>query len=245
MKKCPYCAEDVQDEAIVCRFCGREIGTPWEVVLISSEVKINTIKFLRERFDLSLTKAKELTDKPSVLASNLTIAEAGELKTDLEALGGQVEIRMASTTGEKRAASPAPQSSPATAASAHPQTNKTRSALSCVGLVIFLIIAVIVIGSTLLNSGDNDKPGHSSPAGAWVECKNQVKDRLKAPSTAKFPIPLELDEVVTDLGDGHYRVIGYVDAENSFGAALRVTFSCDLQYQSDGKWVARSVTLDE
>lgn len=59
-----------------------------------------------------------------------------------------------------------------------------------------------------------------------------VEDRLKAPSTADFCSYSEMD--ATYLGNDRWKVTGYVDAENSFGAMVRQNWTVTLTLTASG-----------
>lgn len=55
----------------------------------------------------------------------------------------------------------------------------------------------------------------------WVITQKDIKERLKAPSTAKFPT---LSDVSMSKSGNEVTVVGWVDAQNSFGATIRNDF---------------------
>ena len=100
--------------------------------------------------------------------------------------------------------------------------------------LIFLVVAGIVGALWFVSASLGTRGGAISSQpnaiGAWVDCKSFVTKSLKSPSTAVFPVSNEPGVSIHTLTNGHWVVVGYVDAQNSFGAPLRQTFGCELRY---------------
>ena len=99
----------------------------------------------------------------------------------------------------------------------------TKRMFRIVSLVLLISLAITLFAAC--GSGDRKRD-------AWVCAIDVVENRLKSPSTADFCSYPEA--TITDLGNNRYRIKGYVDAQNSFGATIRSNFTVTLTLTESG-----------
>lgn len=87
-----------------------------------------------------------------------------------------------------------------------------------------VVVAFVLWYSVALSDGGNDS---GSGGFARLACEQKVKAQLASPSSARFS-----GVSATEGTAGRWTVTGNVDAENSFGASLRSSFTCDLRHTS-------------
>ncbi|MDF2691703.1 MAG: hypothetical protein K0S65_86 [Labilithrix sp.] len=101
-------------------------------------------------------------------------------------------------------------------------------------------VAVAIIGGGIYWAVSSAAGGDEMSASelkvlAESACEGAVEQNLKAPSSAEYDSSAS--------GSGPWTVTGSVDAENSFGAMIRSTYTCSVE-QADGRMVATLEMLD-
>lgn len=125
-------------------------------------------------------------------------------------------------------------------------------------VVVTIVVAVGVYAGTREDRPSAPAAPTASPeqqatdeiVGAWSMAQQCVKKGLKAPSTADFGGILsgdyqDPDTHVERLGPKRYRAHGYVDAQNGFGAMLRMNFTVEFEHVEGDTWSCGVPTIVE
>lgn len=128
--------------------------------------------------------------------------------------------------------------------------SEAKKLLAGLAVIIGLsVIAMFLINWAVYREDDTEAPPDADPPAsrsydddvlellAADYCKDFVKTALKSPTSADFSSVTASGE-----GDGPWTVRGSVDADNSFGAAIRSAFVCTTHREGEGDWVLDSLT---
>ncbi|MCK5044391.1 hypothetical protein KAR26_01500 [Candidatus Parcubacteria bacterium] len=101
--------------------------------------------------------------------------------------------------------------------------------------VIWIFVFIMVISAFSGGGGNSTETAQETgvtDTQIHIIAQGYVRNILKAPSSADFPLS---SYNIFDLGNDKYKLVSYVDAQNSFGAQVRSDYLVILSYNS-GDW---------
>lgn len=120
----------------------------------------------------------------------------------------------------------------------------TKNLLVTFGCIVVFIV-LFVIGSAIQAKVNPVASTHSADrSDACSMSQNFVKDNLKAPATAKFPMWTQENCTATHTGN-NWTVTSFVDAQNGFGALIRSDYTVRMTYHPErDTWTLTGLTID-
>lgn len=104
--------------------------------------------------------------------------------------------------------------------------------LGCAVIIFVPIVLCGFLGMVTPKGNLVQRDRESKAIAAWTAAQHFVTGKLKSPNTADYGGISNYQDptkCVTDLGDGTFRVRGWVDSQNSFGAIVHNKFSLTVK----------------
>lgn len=108
-------------------------------------------------------------------------------------------------------------------------------------ILLFVFVFVVFVFTAIKTDSNYDYTSKESvEKGSSVTDKLQayryamgfVKEKLKSPSSAKFPDSQRKVDDTRYMGDNTYKIDSYVESMNSFGTMIRTDFSCTIKFDN-------------
>lgn len=97
----------------------------------------------------------------------------------------------------------------------------------------------------LISCGAPSPESDTQKLKAYSYAEEFVKQKLKSPSSAQFPVLDEKLGHVEYIGENKYKISSWVESKNSFGAMLKTPFEATIRFDEAGKVYSEAMTLRE